>query len=225
MSNILQVRNLSKAYKSGDQHLEVLIDLSLEVEKGEMVAVTGVSGSGKSTLLHLLGGMDKPDTGSICISGQELSQLSALELARFRNSTIGFVFQFHHLLPEFTAMENVMMPLLLRGLPVARAIPAAQEAIEDVGLAQRAQHRPGELSGGEQQRVALARALVGNPSLLLADEPTGNLDPVTGESISALFRTLHERHQVTSLLVTHNEKLALMCSRSYHLTGGRLENV
>jgi lipoprotein-releasing system ATP-binding protein len=224
MSKILQVRDLSKTYKSGDQHLEVLIGLSLEVEQGEMVAVTGVSGSGKSTLLHLLGGMDKPDKGSIRILDQELSQLSPLELSRFRNSTIGFVFQFHHLLPEFTATENVMMPLLLRGVSLAKAVSAAREAIADVGLAQRAHHRPGELSGGEQQRVALARALVGRPALLLADEPTGNLDPVTGESISALFRTLHERHQITSLLVTHNENLACMCSRSYHLTRGRLEN-
>jgi len=224
MSKILQVHNLSKAYKSGNQHLEVLIDLSLEVEQGDMVAITGVSGSGKSTLLHLIGGMDKPDTGSIRISDHELSQLSQLELSRFRNSTIGFVFQFHHLLPEFTALENVMMPLLLRGFPPAQSVPAAREAIADVGLAQRTHHRPGELSGGEQQRVALARALVGKPSLLLADEPTGNLDPVTGESISALLRTLHDRHQITSLLVTHNEKLARMCSRSYHLTGGHLEN-
>jgi lipoprotein-releasing system ATP-binding protein len=222
MSNILEVKDVSKSYESGTERLRVLSGLSLELEQGVMAAVTGVSGSGKSTLLHVLGGMDKPDSGSIVIGGQEITTLAPENLSRFRNSTIGFVFQFHHLLPEFTALENVMMPLLLRGTAPAEAGPAAEAMLADVGLADRAGHRPGELSGGEQQRVALARALVGNPRLLLADEPTGNLDPHTGETIARLFQDLHTRRGLTSILVTHNEKLAHICSCIYRMECGRL---
>jgi lipoprotein-releasing system ATP-binding protein len=222
MSEILVVQGLCKGYFSGNQRLEVLIDLSFSMVEGEMAAVTGVSGSGKSTLLHLIGGMDRPDRGSIRIQNMELAQLNHLELCGFRNKTIGFVFQFHHLLPEFTASENVMMPLLLRGAPQSSALVAARELLADVGLEDRGHHRPGELSGGEQQRVALARALVGRPRLLLADEPTGNLDAQTGEVISRLFRSLHEKHGLTSILVTHNEKLAQICSRRYKLENGQL---
>ncbi len=166
--------------------------------------------------------MDKPDSGSIVVEGQDITRLDAPSLSRFRNGTVGFVFQFHHLLPEFTALENVMMPLLLRGdaAPDARAVAAAMLA--DVGLSGRAGHRPGELSGGEQQRVALARALVGNPHLLLADEPTGNLDPQTGEAMAHLFQELHARRGLTSIIVTHNERLARICERTYRMEGGQL---
>jgi lipoprotein-releasing system ATP-binding protein len=222
MSNLLEVRNLSKSYASGTERLRVLSGLSLELEPGVMAAVTGVSGSGKSTLLHVLGGMDKPDSGSIVIGGQEITTLDPDNLSRFRNGTIGFVFQFHHLLPEFTAVENVMMPLLLRGTAAGEARAAAVEILTEVGLADRAAHRPGELSGGEQQRVALARALVGGPRLLLADEPTGNLDPHTGETIARLFQQLHLQRGLTSILVTHNEKLAHTCSCTYRMENGRL---
>jgi lipoprotein-releasing system ATP-binding protein len=222
MSRLLEVRKLRKSYISGSERLEVLSDLELEMDQGDMIAITGVSGSGKSTLLHLLGGMDRPDTGTIQIAGQDISRLEPVELSRFRNETIGFVFQFHHLLPEFSALENVMMPLLLRIRKPDQATTAAGAILKDVGLEGRLHHRPGELSGGEQQRVALARALVGSPRLLLADEPTGNLDPQTGEAMAALFREQHRKHGLASILVTHNEKLARICDRTYHLENGRL---
>jgi len=225
MSNLIEANNLCKGYRSGSQRLEILADLCMVVEKGELIAITGASGSGKSTLLHLLGGMDRPDRGSIRISGREISNLSPLEMSVFRNQTVGFVFQSHHLLPEFTALENVMMPLLLRGTTGRETIETAETLLADVGLAQRSHHRPGELSGGEQQRVALARSLVGAPDLLLADEPTGNLDPKTGHGIAELFHMLHARHTLTSILVTHNEKLAQTCSRIYRLENGKLINL
>jgi lipoprotein-releasing system ATP-binding protein len=189
-----------------------------------MIGITGVSGSGKSTLLHLIGGMDKPDSGSIRILDKELISLLPAELSVFRNKTIGFVFQFHHLLPEFTALENVMMPLLIRGKSMAEAAAEAQGLLSEVGLGKRSHHRPGELSGGEQQRVALARALIGKPRLLLADEPTGNVDPHTGEAIGALFRTLHDKHGLASIIVTHNTRLARICSRVYRLDNGKLND-
>ncbi len=223
MSNLLEVRGLCKGYRSGSERIEVLADLSLDLREGEMLAVTGVSGSGKSTLLHLLGGMDRPDRGSILIQGTEIGTLGPQELSAFRNRTIGFVFQFHHLLPEFTALENVMMPLLLRGMPPASARERAQAALTDVRVEGRIHHRPGELSGGEQQRVAIARALVGEPKLLLADEPIGNLDHHTGGAISDLLSVLHQRHGLTSVIVTHNEKLAEICSRRCRLENGKLE--
>jgi lipoprotein-releasing system ATP-binding protein len=216
------VRDLKKSFMSGDERLDVLIDLSLTLAQGEMVAVTGASGSGKSTFLHLLGGMDRPDAGFIRIAGRELLGLGPEELSEFRNRTLGFVFQFHHLLPEFTALENVMMPLLLRGIRAEEARGPAMEALDGVGVAARARHRPGELSGGEQQRVAIARALVGKPQLLLADEPTGNLDPHTGETIGSLLQELHTKCGLTSVLVTHNQKLAPICTRVYRLENGRL---
>jgi len=222
MSKLLEIRDLHKGYMSGEQRLEILQGLSLAVEAGEMIGVTGVSGSGKSTLLHLVGGMDRPDGGSVEIMGRNIVSLSPFELSGFRNETIGFVFQFHHLLPEFTAIENVMMPLLIRGTSASEAIERARLLLHDVGLRERTTHRPGELSGGEQQRVALARALVGKPRLLLADEPTGNVDPQTGEAIGALFRELHSRHGLTSIIVTHNERLARLCSRVFRLEQGIL---
>jgi lipoprotein-releasing system ATP-binding protein len=222
MSDLLQVRGLFKSFRSGDERLEVLVDLSLSLAEGEMMAITGVSGSGKSTLLHILGGMDRADQGSIVIQGIEITVLGLQELSRFRNQTVGFVFQFHHLLPEFTALENVMMPLLLRGNPPAQAKEYAHAALVDVRMEARVHHRPGELSGGEQQRVAVARALVGKPKLLLADEPTGNLDMHTGGAIGELLRTLHARHGLTSIVVTHNEKLAAICTRGCRLENGQL---
>ncbi|MBN2338966.1 MAG: ABC transporter ATP-binding protein [Acidobacteria bacterium] len=222
MSRLLEARDLHKSYPSGAGRLEILSGLSLTVETGEMVAVTGASGSGKSTLLHLVGGMDRPDRGTVRVLDGEITGLAANALAAFRNRTIGFVFQFHHLLPEFTALENVSMPLLLRGTPPGEAAGAAGELLREVGLEERLRHRPGELSGGEQQRVALARALVGRPRLLLADEPTGNLDPHTGLAMADLLLALHERHGLTSLVATHNERLADVCSRRCRLENGVL---
>ncbi len=225
MSNLLQVRDLHKSFPSGSQRISVLTGLALDLNEGDMIAITGVSGSGKSTLLHLLGGMERPDSGSIQFQERELFRLNSQELSRFRNESIGFVFQFHHLLPEFSALENVMMPLLLRGEGQGKARQAARVKLAEVGMEQRGHHRPGELSGGEQQRVAIARALVGNPRLLLADEPTGNLDTHTGDAVGALFLELHDRYCLASILVTHNEKLAALCSRIYRLEDGRLRNL
>jgi lipoprotein-releasing system ATP-binding protein len=222
MNKLLEARGLWKTFASGAQKLEVLRGLDLEAREGDMIAITGVSGSGKSTLLHLIGGMDKADAGVIVIQGREISGLDAIALSRFRNETIGFVFQFHHLLPEFTALENVTMPLLLRGESLEKAAETGRGILIEVGLEGRQHHRPGELSGGEQQRVALARALVARPRLLLADEPTGNLDPDTGEAVGRLFRALHNKHGLTSVLVTHNERLAAICSHVFRLEHGRL---
>ncbi len=222
MSKLLEVRDLCKSYESGDQELKILAGLSLEVGAGDMIGITGVSGSGKSTLLHLIGGMDKPDGGSIRILDKELAGLGPAALSDFRNKTIGFVFQFHHLLPEFTALENVMMPLLIRGASMSEAADSAKALLGEVGLDKRSHHRPGQLSGGEQQRVALARALIGSPRLLLADEPTGNLDSHTGEAMGTLFRTLHDKHALASIIVTHNIRLARICSKVYRLENGKL---
>ncbi len=224
MSDLLKVCGLHKSYRSGTERIEVLVNLSLELRDGEMMAITGVSGSGKSTLLHMIGGMDRPDLGSILIQGTEITTLGLHELSRFRNQTVGFVFQFHHLLPEFTALENVMMPLLLRRESYARAMECARTTLADVQMGHRTHHRPGELSGGEQQRVAIARALVGRPRLLLADEPTGDLDPHTGMAIGRLLHDLHEQHGLTSILVTHNEKLAAICTRTCRLEDGKLKD-
>ncbi len=222
MNDLLVVQGLRKSFASGEERLEVLRGLDLAMARGEMAAITGASGSGKSTLLHLIGGMDHPDGGSILCEGKEITGLGRSELSDFRNRTVGFVFQFHHLLPEFSALENVMMPLLLRGAPADQTKVEALRALDDVRLKDRASHRPGELSGGEQQRVALARALVGRPKILLADEPTGNLDPHTGERVADLLRHLHGTHGLTSILVTHNERLAQICSRIYRLEDGKL---
>ncbi|RPI21402.1 MAG: ABC transporter ATP-binding protein [Acidobacteria bacterium] len=222
MSNLVEVTNLSKSFRSGHERLDILVNLSLEVRQGAMIAVTGASGSGKSTFLHLVGGMDRPDAGRIVIAGQDLSRLDKSELARFRNRHVGFVFQFHHLLPEFSAVENVMFPLLIRGLSRSEALPSAEKLLEEVSLTDRADHRPGELSGGEQQRVAVARALAGTPSLLLADEPTGNLDIHTAEVIHRLLVEVHSIHELTSIIVTHNPRLAHLCDLEYRMVGGRL---
>ena len=213
---------MSKIYRSGASDLVVLDRLSFEVAPGERLALVGESGAGKSTLLHLLGGLDRPTTGTIYYKAKDISGLAESQLADFRNREIGFVWQIHYLLPEFTALENVMMPLLIRGGSHAEAASASLARLEEVGLGARAEHRAGELSGGEQQRVVLARALVGNPSVLLADEPTGNLDFRTGEMIFDLLTSLHRSHQLTSILVTHNLSFARRCDRILRLEGGML---
>jgi len=222
MSELLRVISLSKSYASGEKTLEVLKDLSLDVAKGEMVAITGESGSGKSTLLHLLGGMERPDSGKILFKGTDVSGLDRDELAGFRNQKIGFVFQFHHLLPEFTALENVTFPLLLRRDSFYSAEERARVLLKELGLEERGHHKPGELSGGEQQRVAIARALVGEPELLLGDEPTGDLDLKTSNTIHDLLLDVHERFGLTSIIVTHNPKLASLCHRQKTMAEGHL---
>jgi lipoprotein-releasing system ATP-binding protein len=218
----IRARGLSKVYKSGASDLVVFSDLDFDVERGEMLALVGESGAGKSTLLHLLGGLDRPSSGTISYGSKQISDLSDAEQADFRNRDIGFVWQIHYLLPEFTALENVMMPLLIRESPREPAASAAMAILEEVGLGPRASHRAGELSGGEQQRVVLARALVGKPSVLLADEPTGNLDYKTGEMIFELLEGLHRSHQLTSVLVTHNLAFARRCDRMLNLEKGGL---
>ena len=197
-------------------------NLSIQVHEGERLALIGESGAGKSTLLHLLGGLDRPTEGTIHFGDTEITGLGNEALADFRNRHVGFVWQTHYLLPEFTAVENVMMPLLIRGTPRAEATKAARTSLEQVGLAHRAEHRSGELSGGEQQRVVIARALAGRPKFLLADEPTGNLDHQTGEHIARLFRQIHEANNLTSVFVTHNLGFARGCDRILKLEEGCL---
>ena len=217
-----RAENLTKCYPSAGGELVVFSGLCFEVAQGEKLALVGPSGAGKSTLLHLLGGLDRPSGGTVFFGSRNLFALSEAELARFRNQSIGFVWQIPSLLAEFTALENVMMPLLVRGLAPAEAVPAARHRLEEVGLAARAGHRAGELSGGEQQRVVLARALVGRPQALLADEPTGNLDYRTAELIIELLETLHRRHRLTSIYVTHNLAFARRCDRILKLERGVL---
>jgi len=219
----IEVRKLGKSYLHGGKALPILWDIDMALDPGDMVAVVGASGVGKSTFLQLLGTLDLPTSGSIRFDGEELTTMSASRLAEFRNHRIGFVFQFHHLLPEFTALENVMMPALIQRIATERARRLARDILGRVGLSHRLTHRPGELSGGEQQRVALARAMVLEPSLLLADEPTGNLDRSTGEAIHQLFLDLNRERGSTLLVVTHNPDLAaLMPRRLRMIDGGRL---
>lgn len=214
--------NLTKKYESGENSVLVFDDINLEIPQGERLALVGESGVGKSTLLHLLGGLDRPTSGTIYFGDKEISKLSEAQLADFRNREIGFVWQTHYLLPEFTALENVMMPLLIRGLSRTAASPAAMRRLDEMGLAPRAAHRSGELSGGEQQRVAIARALVTDPQVLLADEPTGNLDHKTGEKIADLFSEVHRQNRITSVFVTHNIGFAHRCDRVLRLDAGQL---
>ncbi len=221
----IRTEGLTKTYQSGANELTVFADLNFSVAQGERVALTGASGAGKSSLLHCLGGLDRPSKGKIFCGDRDLQTLTEKELAEFRNREVGFVWQIHYLLPEFSAEENVMMPLLIRGVPHAQASREALERLDEVGLRARAHHRAGELSGGEQQRVVLARALVGRPKYLLADEPTGNLDERTGEKIGALLRDLHRTHGLTSVYVTHNPNFARSCDRVLCLQNGELANV
>jgi lipoprotein-releasing system ATP-binding protein len=218
----LEARSIVKSYPVGGSHLTVLRDLDLQVDAGEMVAVVGASGVGKSTLLHVLGGLDRVDNGTIAIGSSELTSLPDEQVVAFRNREVGFIFQFHHLLPEFSALENAEMPMRIARLPLSEARPRADELLRRVGLGDRLTHRPGMLSGGEQQRVAVARALVMRPSLLLADEPTGDLDEATAESLHVLLRDMHRDFGLTSVIATHNPRLAAGCDRVLRLEGGRL---
>jgi len=222
MSSLLEVRNLHKSYGSGSQAVDVLKGIDLAVEAGDTVALVGPSGAGKSTLLHMMGTIDRPTKGEVLFDGKDILALAEQPLAAFRNRSIGFVFQFHHLLPEFTALENVMMPLLIGGTRRAEAEVPARRLLDDVGLSHRITHRPGELSGGEQQRVAIARALVREPRILLADEPTGNLDMKTSDEIHALLETIQRRTGISLVIVTHNEKLAAGMGRTVRIVDGRI---
>ncbi|MGE0454090.1 MAG: ABC transporter ATP-binding protein [Vicinamibacteria bacterium] len=219
---IVAAAALVKGYRTAAGYIPVLQRLDLEVEPGEMVAVVGASGVGKSTLLHVLGALDRPESGSVRIAGEAAHELGEGRLREFRNRTLGFVFQFHHLLPEFSALENVMMPMLIARRPQAEARRAALALLCELGLEPRADHRPGALSGGEQQRVAVARALVRGPRVLLADEPTGNLDRETGTQLHGLLRRLNRERGISLLVVTHNEDLAGACDRVLRLEAGRL---
>jgi lipoprotein-releasing system ATP-binding protein len=216
------VAGLNKYYNSTGRRLHVLRDLDLAVEKGEMVAIMGASGVGKSTLLHVLGGLDAIDGGQVRVGDHEISSMDDQARVAFRNRQIGFVFQFHHLLPEFSAIENAMMPLRIARVSAADARPKAEALLRRVGLGDRLDHRPGMLSGGEQQRVAVSRALVMQPSLLLADEPTGDLDEATADSLHKLLRDMHSEFGLTAIIATHNPRLAAQCDRTLRLEGGQL---
>jgi lipoprotein-releasing system ATP-binding protein len=222
---ILRVEGLKKAFRSGEAELLLFENLSFCVNKGEMLAIVGQSGSGKSTLLHILGALDRPSSGAVYCANSKVHALSDNAAAEFRNRDVGYVWQFHYLLPEFTALENVAMPLLTRGQARSEAEREASGWLQQVGLENRAHHRSGELSGGEQQRLALARALITRPQLLLADEPTGDLDGTTAEVVFALLARLHREHRLTSLIATHNLAFARRCHRVLRLNRGTMEEV
>jgi lipoprotein-releasing system ATP-binding protein len=207
---------------SGPVSLNVLNGIDLEISKGEMLAIVGASGVGKSTLLHILGGLDRPTSGNVFYGDVDVFGMDSDRIARFRNERVGFVFQFHHLLPEFSALENVMMPALIRGTDRETAAETASKALAEVGLGERVLHRPGELSGGEQQRVAVARALMLSPDVVLADEPTGNLDAHTGEAVHELLQKINKERGVTFVIVTHNDKLAIRADRVLKMADGKI---
>lgn len=221
MSNLLEARGLEKVYQTRGETLQVLKGVDLSVERGEVLAIVGASGVGKSTLLHLLGALDRPTAGQLLYDGRDIFQMSDQELASFRSRQVGYVFQFYNLLTEFTALENAMLPALIQRRAQIEAKDLASAALRDVGLEGRTNHRPGELSGGEQQRVAIARALVGQPAVMLADEPTGNLDAKTSASIFDLFLRLRAERGLTVVVVTHNERLAERTDRIIRLVDGR----
>jgi lipoprotein-releasing system ATP-binding protein len=220
---MIEVINLNKSFPMAGREIRVLKGIDLRIGKGEMLSVVGASGVGKSTLLHILGTLDRPTSGKILFGELDLFTLSEQKLADFRNRRIGFVFQFHHLLPEFSALENVQMPALIQGSNPAEAGRRAREILKGVGLAERIHHRPGQLSGGEQQRVAVARALLLEPDLVLADEPTGNLDTHTSEEVFSLLRDLNKQKGITFIVVTHNERLAAQADRILKMVDGRIE--
>lgn len=222
MNKLLEVKELYKSFGSGPSRVDVLKGISLSVDRGETIALIGASGAGKSTLLHIMGTLDRPSSGQVLFNGEDVFKLNDLSLASFRNRSIGFVFQFHHLLAEFSALENVMMPAVIAGMKRDAAKGLATELLNDVGLGHRLTHKPGELSGGEQQRVAIARALVLSPPLLFADEPTGNLDTKTSEEVHSLLYDLHDKKGITLVIVTHNESLSAGLKRTIRLVDGHL---
>jgi lipoprotein-releasing system ATP-binding protein len=221
MDRLIRIKNLSKSFSGPGGDLQVLKDISFDLMRGEMTAVMGPSGAGKSTLLHILGSIDRPTSGEVLYQDRNIFDLGGNALSEFRNRRIGFIFQFHHLLPEFNTLENTIMPALIAGWSRGRAILRAKEILDDVGLSGRLFHRPGELSGGEQQRVAVARALILNPQMVLADEPTGNLDTQTGDEIFRLFSDFNSKG-ITLLIVTHNENLAKFCQRIIRMKDGMI---
>lgn len=222
---MIEIKELSKFFILDGTRIEVLRSLNLKIAQGESVAILGASGAGKSTLLHILGTLDHPSSGSLLYDGADVFQWNERKLAQFRNGKIGFVFQFHHLLPEFTSLENTIMPALVGGMPKQKARERAEIILNDVGLGDRMAHKPGELSGGEQQRVAVARALMMGPEVLLADEPTGNLDTETGEKIEDVLLDLNRTKGITLIVVTHNQALAQRMSRSIGLKDGKIQSL
>ncbi|BDV01686.1 lipoprotein-releasing system ATP-binding protein LolD [Thermodesulfomicrobium sp. WS] len=219
---LIRLAHVTKSFVQGEETITVLREVCLDIEKGASVAIVGASGSGKSTLLHLIAGLDTPSSGRILFQGRDISKLNEMERARMRGACMGFVFQFHHLLPEFTTLENVAMPALIAGTSAAQAMARARECLEDVGLGHRLHHRVTTLSGGERQRAAIARALLQRPQILLADEPTGNLDARTGESIHELMLRLNAQHGMTLIVVTHNAQLAASMRTRWELRAGEL---
>ena len=219
---MIRITDLHKSFIMGSQELTVLKGIDLEIPRGQMVAIVGASGAGKSTMLHIMGMLDRPTKGTVYFDNQDLFQMSEAQQAEFRNRRIGFVFQFHHLLPEFTALENACMPALIQRRPIEEVEQEATTLLQEVGLGQRLHHKPGELSGGEQQRVAVARALLQKPDLVLADEPTGNLDTHTGESLFGLLRDLNRTRKTTFVIVTHNDKLSAQSDRIIHMQDGMI---
>lgn len=224
MNNILIAKNIHKSFHSGDEEIRVLQGIDIEVKQGDFVSITGPSGSGKSTLLHILGGLQHPDKGEIVFDGELLYSHSDRELAKIRNEKIGFIFQFHYLLSDFTVLENIMVPLLIKGTSKTTSESSAKEFLRIVDLLDRAHHKPRTLSGGERQRVAVLRALINHPPILLADEPTGNLDWEHANTILEMLINLHEEREVTIILVTHNKRVAKIAEKTYNLIKGRLEN-
>lgn len=225
MTPLIKVLEIHKSFPTKPEPLHVLKGINIEVLKGEVLAIVGASGAGKSTLLHILGALDRPGSGKVFYDNLDIFQQREDDLARFRNRRIGFVFQFHHLLPEFTALENTIMPALIYGMKWDNALTKANELLKEVSLGDRINHRPGELSGGEQQRVAVARALILDPSVVLADEPTGNLDTKTGDAVFELLKSLNKERRITFVIVTHNERLAYNCNKIAKMVDGRIESI